>query len=166
MVATTPEADALWAAYRACRSTENRNALVEMYLPLTARYVCRYRVAWVIEKGDVEQWANIALIRAVEKFDASKGTKFRNYLTKLVRCAIVDGFRATYGRRRPDGSLPIRPERLDRRSWLAAPESPDETCLRDFYAWAMLGLSDLQRHVLYLRFNGGKTIDETAGCWV
>jgi RNA polymerase sigma factor for flagellar operon FliA len=89
----------LWAAYAATRSVEARNALVEHYLPLVKIRVARMRhklssSAGYTEKEVLSSGA-LGLIRAVERFDPSRGTKFATYASVRISGAILDGFRAT-----------------------------------------------------------------------
>jgi RNA polymerase sigma factor (sigma-70 family) len=167
MVATTPDADALWDAYRACRSVENRNALVMAYLPNVERHLSRVRNAGIVQRTDVRQWAAIALIAAVEKFDHRPGIKFTSFLASRVRWAIVNGFRVVGGRRscqeRGRAHREVcrqLPDSLE--YWLAAPPQPNPIEVFDTLRRALRGLSARQRTVILCRFGEGLTIKETA----
>ena len=169
MVRTTPDADALfdplWDAYRACRSVENRNALVVAYLPNVERHLSRVRNAGIVQRDDVRQWAAEALMRSVEKFDHRPGIRFTSFLARRIRWAIIDGYRDTLGRQMPNGiHCGIVAGSLDDHSkyWLSAPSCACKAEIADQVRHALRGLSRQRRLIILLRFSEGMTIKETA----
>lgn len=90
------EAESCWSAYRALPSRENRNALMELYLP-----VVRYNAQRVhtklpdsVELDDLISSGTFGLINAIEGFDESRGNKFETYCAPRVRGAILDELRS------------------------------------------------------------------------
>ncbi len=65
-----------------------RNEFVEANLRLVVKIANRYR-NWVLNTADLIQEGNLGLIRAVEKFDHTKGFKFSSYATWWIHQAII-----------------------------------------------------------------------------
>lgn len=85
----------LWEAYQADRSLENRNRLVEAYYPLVewnALAVVR-RMSRRVRVEELIGYGSEGLMRAVERFDPSRGLQFNTFATHLVRFAIISGLR-------------------------------------------------------------------------
>ncbi len=85
----------LWDNYQKSKGVEDRNRLVEVYLP-----VARYHAAKVyaklpkcVEFDDILQMANRGLIRAVERFKPALGYSFKTYCARPIRGAILDELR-------------------------------------------------------------------------
>ncbi len=74
---------ALFQEYAATRAIPIRDQLVEGYLPL-ARAVARRFEGRGIENEDLQQVASIALLKAVERFDLSRGFRFVTYAVPTI----------------------------------------------------------------------------------
>ena len=94
-IAPSSLSDPLWTGFLADRSTNNRNALVEHYLPLVnhhARRLARITPDSVTE-GDLAQDGVFGLVDAIEAFDPSRGIQFDSYANWRIRGAMLDGLR-------------------------------------------------------------------------
>lgn len=74
---------ALFQEYAQTRQTRIRDQLVEGYLPL-AKAVARRFEGRGIENEDLQQVASIALLKAVERFDLSRGFRFVTYAVPTI----------------------------------------------------------------------------------
>jgi RNA polymerase sigma factor for flagellar operon FliA len=87
----------IWEEHLACPTLATRNALVEQYLPLVrhqARHVHRYRsLPQSVDVDDLVGVGVLGLIKAIEKFDASRGVKFTTYCIMRVRGSMLDWLR-------------------------------------------------------------------------
>lgn len=89
--------DELWAAYRREPNDAARNALVEAYLPLLQK------IAWDLLRkmpqsagfviDDLVSLGTFGLVKAIERFEPSRGFQFATYAALPVRGAILDGLR-------------------------------------------------------------------------
>lgn len=70
--------------YAEHRSREVRNRLVEAHLHLADYHVTRFARSSGVAVDDLRQTALMALIHAVERFDASKGAAFRTFASRTV----------------------------------------------------------------------------------
>jgi RNA polymerase sigma-B factor len=82
----------LFSAYETDRSVALRNEIVERYLYI-ASIVSRRFSGRGIDADDLYQVASLALIKAVERFDAGKGVKFSSYATLTVVGEVKNYFR-------------------------------------------------------------------------
>ncbi|MFA5527057.1 MAG: sigma-70 family RNA polymerase sigma factor [Peptostreptococcales bacterium] len=82
----------LFELYQKEPSLEIRNEIVERYLYLVDILIKRY-LNKGIEYDDLYQVGALALIRAVERFDVSKGYEFGSFLTPTVLGEIKKHFR-------------------------------------------------------------------------
>lgn len=64
-----------------------RNRIIEANLPLALRYVRRFRRA-PLDSDDIVQFANLGLIRAVERFDHLRGFRFMTFAQWWLRQAV------------------------------------------------------------------------------
>ncbi|MEP0847487.1 MAG: sigma-70 family RNA polymerase sigma factor [Phycisphaerae bacterium] len=83
---------AMWATYRATRSTEIRNALVEHFMPLVHKLAeIMSRRLWPRVSADELASAGYdGLINAVSTFDPDRGVKFETYCRQRIVGAIRD----------------------------------------------------------------------------
>ena len=82
----------LFRRYKLRRDRAARDALVERFLPLARQLARRYRrSAESVE--DLEQVASLALVRAVDRFDTSRGTAFTSFLVPTVLGELKRHFR-------------------------------------------------------------------------
>ena len=92
----TPEADPVWAAWRASGDLEARNELLLRYSPLVKYVAGRVRTGLPrsVEHADVVSEGMIGLIDALEKFEPERGLAFPTYAVPRIRGAIFDSVRA------------------------------------------------------------------------
>ena len=86
----------LWCDYNKTRDTLLRDKLITHYLYLVKIVVARLSAGMpsYINKDDMYSTGVIGLIRAVEKFDVSRGTRFSSYSSILIKGAIIDEMRS------------------------------------------------------------------------
>jgi RNA polymerase sigma-B factor len=78
--------------YGATHDLEDREWLIERYLPLARHVAARYRGgSEPIE--DLEQVASLALVKAIDRFDASRGTSFSSYAVPTISGELRRHFR-------------------------------------------------------------------------
>ena len=78
--------------YDAGHAPEDREWLVERYLPLARHVAARYRGgSEPIE--DLEQVASLALVKAIDRFDPSRGTSFSSYAVPTISGELRRHFR-------------------------------------------------------------------------
>ena len=78
------------------RSTEERNRLILDHAPLV-RYIAgrlALRIPAHVDRADIESAGIVGLIDAADKFDESRGVRFRAYAEIRIRGAILDELRA------------------------------------------------------------------------
>jgi len=78
--------------YGVDHTPEDREWLIERYLPLARHVAARYRGgSEPIE--DLEQVASLALVKAIDRFDASRGTSFSSYAVPTISGELRRHFR-------------------------------------------------------------------------
>lgn len=85
----------LWHKYEADKSNESRNEIVLKYTWLVKRIVFRFQGS-ASNYGQLDDLVNqgiIALIDAVERYDAGLGSKFESFASIKIRGAIIDFMR-------------------------------------------------------------------------
>jgi RNA polymerase sigma factor for flagellar operon FliA len=87
--------DQMWRSYQAERNDENRNALIELYMPLV-----RYNAerVWAklpneVELDDLVSCGIMGLMDSIASFDLDRGVKFATYCSRRIRGAILDELR-------------------------------------------------------------------------
>jgi RNA polymerase sigma factor for flagellar operon FliA len=78
------------------KSAKDRESLIEEYIPLVKYLAHRISIKLPnhVEIDDLVNSGIIGLIDAIEKFDPSRGIKFKTYAEFRVRGAIFDGLRS------------------------------------------------------------------------
>ncbi len=90
-----PDVQRMWIEYKATRSRELRNRLMEHYLPLV-RYAADRISAKLPSEVDVDDLVSagiFGLVDAIEAFDLDRGVKFETYCSPRIRGAILDELR-------------------------------------------------------------------------
>lgn len=85
----------LWPAYLKNRDRCARHALILHYAPLVSRTVGRMLVGLPpsVDREDLLGYGTVGLIQALEKFDATRDTKFETFALLRIRGAIIDALR-------------------------------------------------------------------------
>jgi RNA polymerase sigma-B factor len=96
------EENRLFRAYREHGDVTAREALTERFLPL-ARSLARRYVRGTEPLEDLEQVASLALVKAIDGFDADRGTAFSSYAVPSIIGAIKRHYR--------DSGWSVRPPR-------------------------------------------------------
>jgi len=88
--------ESVWTCYRTTRGIAQRDELITHYLFLVQRVVQQLssRLPRHVRREDLYSTGVMGLIRAVERFDASKGSQFESYGYLLIRGAIFDELRS------------------------------------------------------------------------
>ena len=82
----------LFRKYRETGDVAIRNAIVEKYLYI-ASVIAKKFVGRGVEYDDLYQVASLALIKGVDRFDESKGSKFSTFITPTITGEIKNYFR-------------------------------------------------------------------------
>jgi len=88
--------DAIWADFFKDRNEENRNRLIEHYLPIV-KYTAERIYMKLPEKVEVDDLISagiFGLMDAIDAFDPHRGVKFATYCTPRIRGAILDELRS------------------------------------------------------------------------
>jgi RNA polymerase sigma-B factor len=86
------EVDSLFESYRQTTNVDVRNEIVQKYLYL-AEIISKKFLNRGMDYEDIYQVASIALIKAVERYDTTKGVKFVSFATPTVVGEIKRFFR-------------------------------------------------------------------------
>lgn len=122
-----PESDALWAAYQADRTCENRNRLIVLYLPMTADAAHSVRQHHPTIRRDYQQdelaaMAVFGLFQAVDRYNPNyrvgrRHPTFERFAWPRLVGAIIDAVRVdTWGPQHAKEAMPatcLRPVSLD-----------------------------------------------------
>lgn len=94
-----------WSDYRALvpigedptdeKSLRMREDVILEHLPLTRRVALKMLKSMPnhVDKDDLESWATLGLLRAVQKFNHELGVPFEAYASQSMRSVIMDGIR-------------------------------------------------------------------------
>ena len=90
------EISEVWAEFKSTGDGHLRNRLIERYLYLVKVIANRIaaRLPRSIDVQDLRSAGVFGLIRAIENFDTSRGTRFESYCATRVHGAILDELRA------------------------------------------------------------------------
>lgn len=90
------EAARLWEAYRKTKGLEERNALIEHYLPIVRLVAGRMAISLPnhVDRDDLLSSGFFGLLDAVERFDKTRQLKFETYASVRVRGAMLDYLRS------------------------------------------------------------------------
>lgn len=83
----------LWLRVRD-RDADAREAAIEHYRPFARMVAATYfarRIDDDIEFDDYHQWALVAMIESVDRFDAARGVQFKTFASRRMHGAILDG---------------------------------------------------------------------------
>src|SRR5207247_10183075 len=85
----------MWQAFHADRNRDNRNRLVERYMPLVKYNAERIwsRLPDGVELDDLISAGIFGLMDAIEAFDTGRGVKFETYCVPRIRGAMLDELR-------------------------------------------------------------------------
>lgn len=86
-----------WPAWRERKEYAARERLIEHYLPFArtqAAKLYRNRNSREFEFDDYLQFATIALIESIDRYDPSRGAAFKTYATTRITGATLDGVRS------------------------------------------------------------------------
>lgn len=86
----------IWKTYKDSGDIEARNVLIERYAPLVKYVAGRMAMNMPpqVEFDDLVSYGIFGLIDAIEKYDPSRGFKFKTYATTRIRGGIIDELRA------------------------------------------------------------------------
>ncbi|MBL4889284.1 MAG: RNA polymerase sigma factor WhiG [Candidatus Lindowbacteria bacterium] len=86
----------IWSRYKTSGEIEVRNELIERYAPLVKYVAGRMAMNMPpqVEFDDLVSYGIFGLIDAIEKYEPSRGFKFKTYATTRIRGAIIDELRA------------------------------------------------------------------------
>lgn len=87
----------LWHKYRKSHDLETRNTLLVYYAPIVKFIAGRMAMNMPpnVEFEDLVGYGTLGLIDAIDKFDVTKGIKFKTYANARIRGAILDELRAS-----------------------------------------------------------------------
>lgn len=94
---TEEEEQKLWYKYRKTKDLESRNILIQFFAPVVKFIAGRMAMNMPpnVEFDDLVGYGTLGLIDAIDKFDVTKGIKFKTYANARIRGAILDELRAS-----------------------------------------------------------------------
>ncbi len=94
---TEDEENKLWVKYKKTGDLESRNRLLLFFAPIVKFIAGRMAMNMPpnVEYEDLVGYGTLGLIDAIDKFDLSKGNKFKTYANSRIRGAILDELRAS-----------------------------------------------------------------------
>ncbi len=85
----------IWKKYDKKKSKEDRDILIEHYIPLV-KYIAgrvNMQVGQYVDFDDLVSYGIFGLIDAIDKYDLSSGNKFETYASLRIRGSIIDAIR-------------------------------------------------------------------------
>jgi RNA polymerase sigma factor for flagellar operon FliA len=95
--------ESLWQRLREHTDAGTREALIERYRPFARVVAATYfgrRIDDDIEFDDYHQWALVAMIESVDRFDATRGIQFKTFASRRMHGAILDGIESATEKQR------------------------------------------------------------------
>lgn len=89
------EEDNRWVEYRKSHSVKVRDDFIRQYMPLVKYVAGKVSIGMPgsVEWEDLVSFGQFGLLDAIEKYDPSKGVKFKTYAVTRIRGAIFDELR-------------------------------------------------------------------------
>ena len=94
---------ALWERLGKDGDAAARAELVELYRPFARIVAATYfgrRIDDDIEFDDYHQWALVGMIESVDRFDASRGIRFKTFASRRMHGSILDGIESATEKQR------------------------------------------------------------------
>jgi RNA polymerase sigma factor FliA len=87
---------ALWSSYQHRPNDQDRNALMEHYLPLVERIArrLRMRLPGCVDVDDLVGYGVFGLMEAIDAYDIHRNIRFITFSARRIRGAMVDELRA------------------------------------------------------------------------
>lgn len=88
--------EALWSSYKKEQDIEQRNALIEHYLPLVRLVAGRLAIGLPshVDRDDLLSSGFFGLLDAIDRYDPTRRNKFETYAGVRIRGAMLDYLRA------------------------------------------------------------------------
>jgi len=85
----------MWERYRRTRDLKLRNELVKQYIPMVQMMAQKVKATLPpnVEDSDLENAGMVALIRAIDKYENSRGAKFETFCSRRIHGAMIDYLR-------------------------------------------------------------------------
>ena len=85
----------VWAEFMVTRSPHVREKLIIAYMPLVRQVVGRLYIPTtsLFDSNDLVAYGMIGLINAVDRYDATRGTRFESFASTRIRGAVIDQLR-------------------------------------------------------------------------
>ncbi len=104
-LASLPGADEalLWQRLREHGDADARAALIDRYRPFARTVAATYygrRVEDDTPFDDYHQWALVAMIESVDRFDAARGVQFKTYASRRMHGGILNGIESSTEKQR------------------------------------------------------------------
>lgn len=92
---TSEDEDALWKEYQKTKSSKLRDKFIRQYMPLVKYVAGKVGIGMPssVEYDDLVGFGQFGLLDAINKYDCSKGVKFKTYAVTRIRGAIFDELR-------------------------------------------------------------------------
>lgn len=154
--------DALWQKYFQNRSIENRNALVEFYMPLVHHFIgpIARRIQAGLERVDLVQVGTLGLIRAIERYDPSASTTFEHFAGFRIQGEALDFFRDIDNLSRSDRTRLKRLQRVQQSFYQENGRPASDEELQNLLSQADLSDFEVTKTLEAERLGGTFSLDE------